>query len=174
MLTSLPPWSHVGTLLLGVLSYPPRMSFCLSAQLLLINPHPHSREAPFHQGNRPVRMDWSTRSVVDLMDRMRISAGTLSPTVERGEKEDQLRKRFASFLRKAQCLSNCFPASFGSLGGHPAGCLPLGLRQALSTCSCRSRSISLLTPFPVFLAESFSSHRAMSPVRGGTGVLPGT
>lgn len=25
-------------------------------------------------------MDWSTRSVVDLMEQMRISAGTLSPT----------------------------------------------------------------------------------------------
>jgi len=31
----------------------------------------------------PVRIDWSTRSVVDLMDDIRMSAGTLSPTVKR-------------------------------------------------------------------------------------------
>ena len=29
----------------------------------------------------PVRMDWSTLSVVDLMEERRMSAGTLSPTV---------------------------------------------------------------------------------------------
>lgn len=32
----------------------------------------------------PVKIDWSTRRVVDLMEMMRISAGTLSPTGEGG------------------------------------------------------------------------------------------
>ena len=31
----------------------------------------------------PVRMDWSTLSVVDLIEVSLMSAGTLSPTVER-------------------------------------------------------------------------------------------
>lgn len=33
----------------------------------------------------PVRMDWSTRRVVDLIETILMSAGTLSPTVQRRE-----------------------------------------------------------------------------------------
>lgn len=35
----------------------------------------------------PVRIDWSTLSVVDLMEDSLMSAGTLSPTVDRNNKE---------------------------------------------------------------------------------------
>lgn len=37
------------------------------------------KNAPFQ--HLPVRMDWSTRRVVDLMEMILISAGTLSPTI---------------------------------------------------------------------------------------------
>lgn len=43
----------------------------------------------------PVRMDWSTLRVVDLIEQMRMSAGTLSPTtkLEREEKPIQMNMR---------------------------------------------------------------------------------
>lgn len=70
---------------LAIPFYPPRVSSLCGTQLPTSSPHP--LEASSHpRPTRPVRMDWSTRRVVDLMDRMRISAGTLSPTVERVNK----------------------------------------------------------------------------------------
>lgn len=36
----------------------------------------------------PVRIDWSTLSVVDLIEDSLMSAGTLSPTVDRNERGD--------------------------------------------------------------------------------------
>lgn len=43
----------------------------------------------------PVRMDWSTRRVVDLMEMILMSAGTLSPTIfpDRQPQERQKKKQ---------------------------------------------------------------------------------
>lgn len=43
----------------------------------------------------PVRMDWSTLSVVDLMEQRRMSAGTLSPTgqMQKKKREGQIRSK---------------------------------------------------------------------------------
>lgn len=40
----------------------------------------------------PVRIDWSTLSVVDTIDDSLMSAGTLSPTVDRNNKAQDILK----------------------------------------------------------------------------------
>ena len=73
----------------GPLSLCPLSSSCIKSSC--------DARPPTHPlASRPVRMDWSTRRVVDLMVRMRISAGTLSPTVDREEEREVSRE--GSFL----------------------------------------------------------------------------
>ena len=77
-------------MLLGVLCHPPGISsLCVPSapHLIKSSPRPCMKHPPT-QAPGPVRMDWSTRRVVDLMDRIRISAGTLSPTVGRADKSE--------------------------------------------------------------------------------------
>ena len=97
---------------------------------------------PSPLASRPVRMDWSTRRVVDLMVRMRISAGTLSPTVKREEGHEVSREGRKPHL----CLKTSPP--------------PSGLRGSPGLCSCHpSKAI------PQTLAPTVSLPNVPLPIR---------
>lgn len=56
----------------------------------------------------PVRIDWSTLSVVDLMEVNLISAGTLSPTNRLKKKKAANVSNVGSYEDETVSKSNCF------------------------------------------------------------------
>lgn len=111
----------------AVLFIPLELHPWVSPELPTSSPRPMKHPPP-PRPTGPVRMDWSTRSVVDLMARMRISAGTLSPTVERGGESEVSRER--SFLPSQGKPDLCLTTSPGS-SGHRGRVPSPGLSQAL-------------------------------------------
>lgn len=67
----------------------------------------------------PVRMDWSTLRVVDLIEQMRMSAGTLSPTTksrsiirERGKTHtNEYEENKYKYQSKDNATENCYKSS---------------------------------------------------------------
>lgn len=59
----------------------------------------------------PVRMDWSTLRVVDLIEQMRMSAGTLSPTTKSRSIIRERGKTQYKYQTKDNATENCYKSS---------------------------------------------------------------
>lgn len=132
----------------------------VSPELSTSSPRPLKHPPPRPTG--PVRMDWSTRSVVDLMVRMRMSAGTLSPTVERVAESEVSRER--SFLPSQGKPDLGLTTSPGSSRHRGWGPSP-GLSQALGV----GRRSPSKHPPPTLIPTApvaFLSSLGCEPVRG--------
>lgn len=178
LLTSLPLRSQQGALLLAVLFPPSTVSF------LSVHPAPPWQTViptPLDASSHPAQHTCQDRLVHPErggLDGKDADIGwDLVPHCGQSREGGQLGKDVSSFLRKTRSLANNLTSILQVLGRSPGlgASLHPGLESGPHMCSCRPSKHLPLNIHPIVpLLVSFCPHWAMSPVRGGTGTLPGT